>query len=1181
MDSNVNLSIAEVVYMNIHYRSAPFFSSVIRTGLVAWLFSLVSVSALGQLPEASGPSAPAPAKTATPDSSAAPTKPQETWLTPEQIQLRITQLEQDKSLDGEVQKKAVELLKEALATANLSQQQDLRIQRLIQQREEAPKLIETLRAQLAEPTAEPAIKISDDAAISDYEQALAKAKSQFAEVRKAAEDLESRLKSRADRRTQIEKSAAQAADDLTKIQGDQETPTDEPVEIARGKRIVLAARRMFLGKQQQAAQEELAGFDLATDLMTLQRDQAVRQQSQTEKAVNLWQTAVNARKAKDADLAAQKARLATQRAAQSHPAVARLAKQNEDLAQMRTGPEGLTRKSEALAAQIKAADAMHEQIKADFTRVRERADTAGDNTAISLYLLGKRASLPDTRPMQQDIRSRQALVTDTHFKWIELQDQRSKLADPEQSLKEAMAEIGQEIGSEERLDIEGEMRSLLQSRAGFLDALIREYQSYLANLSSLDIRQRQLTQMIDQFRQYINERIMWVKSTQELNRNTILHSVDAGRWLFHPDNWRTTGSVFRQGLVARPAAVFLMVAVWGLLLGYGGKIRRALKSEIAQPAVKRGVVIHTLITLWKIGLMALSRPYLLWMVQWILAQSPLAGPFTNAVAAGLMKTTVAYLILEILRGLLLPGSLEQEQLAWSREVRWFLRQNLRWLATIVLITVFLQTVLDNQSNEAWKDSLGRLAFILHTTAMAAFLAVALNPRGILMRQYLGIGKRNVLQRLWYIWYPGAIALPGSLGVISGLGYFYTANELYLRVLETLLLAVLAAVTGLIGSNWLSMARRVLAEEEIRRRKQAAEEAAEKSAVSPIQTGIVPFEAIYRISQQSRRIVQAFLWLGLALGMWWIWRDVLPALGVVDRVTLWETTVKIGETTDTAGKIIAQTRIERVTLGDALVALVVVMMTLITARNVPGLMEMSVLQRMGVDRGVRFAITTLSRYLIVVVGVVMAFGKIGISWSRVQWLVAAMTVGLGFGLQEIFANFVSGLIILFERPMRVGDIVTAGDITGQVAQIHIRATTIRTWDNKELIVPNKEFITGRLMNWTLSEPKLRITFPVGVAYGSDTARVEQTLYRVAAEHPDVLKDPAPIVAFMNFGASSLDFELRVMIPCIDVMMKVRHAINLAIDREFRKEGIEIAFPQQDIHIRSIQATIPIETKNAAR
>jgi potassium efflux system protein len=245
------------------------------------------------------------------------------------------------------------------------------------------------------------------------------------------------------------------------------------------------------------------------------------------------------------------------------------------------------------------------------------------------------------------------------------------------------------------------------------------------------------------------------------------------------------------------------------------------------------------------------------------------------------------------------------------------------------------------------------------------------------------------------------------------------------------------------------------------------------------------------------------------------------------------------------------------------------------RNVPGLLEIIILRRLPIDRGVRFAIITLFRYTLAVVGIVMAFTEIGIGWSKVQWLIAAMTVGLGFGLQEIFANFVSGLIILFEQPVRVDDTVTIGDVTGKVSKIRIRATTIRRWDQRELVVPNKEFITGRLINWTLSDNVLRREFLVGIAYGSDIAKAEKILYDVARANPLVLEEPAPVVIFKNFGDSSLEFELRVYISGIDNYVPVWHGINCTIDAEFRKAGIEIAFPQRDLHIRSADTSIAID------
>jgi len=320
------------------------------------------------------------------------------------------------------------------------------------------------------------------------------------------------------------------------------------------------------------------------------------------------------------------------------------------------------------------------------------------------------------------------------------------------------------------------------------------------------------------------------------------------------------------------------------------------------------------------------------------------------------------------------------------------------------------------------------------------------------------------------------------------------------------------------------------------------------------------EELKQISLRMKRFVRTLFLLIFLAGVWMIWKDVLPALNIFNRVELWKTTIADKEVS--------------ITLANFSLALVILFLTILAARNIPSLLEMVFLQRLPLNQGVRFAFVTLTRYVIFVVGIVMTFGEIGVGWSTVQWLIAAVTVGLGFGLQEIFANFVSGLIILFEQPMRVGDVVTVGDISGKVTRIQIRATTIRKWDRKELLVPNKEFITGRLINWTLSDTILRMEFPVGIAYGSDTALAEKILLEIARKHPNVLQDPPPFVIFKSFGSSSLEFDLRLYIPDLDYYLNVWHEVNRSIDEAFRKAGIEIAFPQRDIHVRSIQSPIPV-------
>jgi potassium efflux system protein len=203
--------------------------------------------------------------------------------------------------------------------------------------------------------------------------------------------------------------------------------------------------------------------------------------------------------------------------------------------------------------------------------------------------------------------------------------------------------------------------------------------------------------------------------------------------------------------------------------------------------------------------------------------------------------------------------------------------------------------------------------------------------------------------------------------------------------------------------------------------------------------------------------------------------------------------------------------------------------------------------------------------VLVIGVTFACHNVGLRWSQVQWLVAGLSVGLGFGLQEVFANFVCGIIILLERPVRIGDIVTIDGVSGVVSRIQIRATSITDWDRREYIVPNREFVTGKLLNWTLSDTTNRVLVNVGVAYGSDTDRARQIMLEVAEAHENVLKDPPPVATFETFGDSSLNLVLRAYLPNLDNRLQTITELHTQINKRFTEERISIPFPQRDLHV----------------
>jgi potassium efflux system protein len=341
------------------------------------------------------------------------------------------------------------------------------------------------------------------------------------------------------------------------------------------------------------------------------------------------------------------------------------------------------------------------------------------------------------------------------------------------------------------------------------------------------------------------------------------------------------------------------------------------------------------------------------------------------------------------------------------------------------------------------------------------------------------------------------------------------------------------------------------------RRQAMLEAGEeqgnahKALASELEEPEVDFVAL---SDTSRKLLNTALFVTGIFGLWMIWAEVLPALHIFNEVTLWHQTLIVN----------GEQQLKPVTLANLGLALIYLGATIILARQLPAVLEIILLHNTGMSASGRYTVTTLTNYVIFSIGILIIFNTMGTDWSKLQWLVAALGVGIGFGLQEIVANFISGIIILFERPVRVGDVVSVGDTDGIVTRIRIRATTIRNWDGKELLVPNKEFITGRLLNWSLSDPTTRLLIRVGIAYGANVPQAMDLLERVAKENDDVLDEPTPSVIFESFGDNSLNLILRCFVEEVDQRLRVVSNLNQAINERFNEAGIVIAFPQRDLH-----------------
>jgi len=255
---------------------------------------------------------------------------------------------------------------------------------------------------------------------------------------------------------------------------------------------------------------------------------------------------------------------------------------------------------------------------------------------------------------------------------------------------------------------------------------------------------------------------------------------------------------------------------------------------------------------------------------------------------------------------------------------------------------------------------------------------------------------------------------------------------------------------------------------------------------------------------------------------------------------------------------------------SLITFIVVNIVFVKGANLLKILLLSkVLARTRLEQGTQYSLARITQYSLLMIGVIIAFQFIGIDLSGLFVFFGFLSVGIGFGLQNITSNFISGLILLFEQHIKVGDRVTVGETEGDVAEINIRSTTVRSLNNIAIIVPNSEFISGTVVNWSHGDPKVRLNIPIGVSYDSDLDTVLRSLREVAEENPEVLKTPASEVLFEAFGDSSWDMNLRVWINDPKRNRKVHSDLNCAIVRKFRENKIEIPFPQRDLHIQSTE------------
>ncbi|MGE6269199.1 miniconductance mechanosensitive channel MscM, partial [Aeromonas media] len=698
--------------------------------------------------------------------------------------------------------------------------------------------------------------------------------------------------------------------------------------------------------------------------------------------------------------------------------------------------------------------------------------------------------------------------------------------------------------------------NLLKARRQLLTRLNDASDTLIQEQTRLKLLYSRQNSKIDEIREISASHLFWMPDVRPLTPAVLLGVPTALSLLLDPVNWLQLprAIVENNPMTLTLAGLGLLVLAW-----CWAKLGRHLVQYSHYIAPRIGKVTQDKFSLTsrllvRSLLAALPLPAMVLMMRGLL-DGAWQYPFAVAVARGLGEIWFLLLALLVARHLTLEKGILILHFRWPKEPVQRVWGQFRTLLLVLIPSFFVQGMANSYQEHAFYDSLGRLAFIVGALWLLLFFARLNREKLPLTWGQADMTKPHLLHH--FIW--NSLMLAPLLAVLGSLfGYFYTSRIL-LRQLELSLLAGLGCLlVYYLAHRWMLIQRRRLAFDRAKSKRAeilAQRERDEDDLSSEIPDVVEEPELdLDTISAQSLGLVRTLLMLGFTMLVVVQWSDLNSAFSFLSSIEVWQV----------SSKVAGIEQLSAITLQDLMLTAFAFILTVVTARNLPGLMELTLLQHLSLSPGTGFALTTVSKYLVILIGALTGFSMLGIDWSKTQWLVAALSVGLGFGLQEIFANFVSGLIILFEKPIRLGDTVTIRDLTGTVTKIKTRATTIVDWDRKEIIVPNKAFITEQFINWSLSDAITRVKLRIRIGLTQEPKRVQQLLEQCVQESTLVLDTPTPEVFLIEFTDSALIYEIRLYVNNMDHRMPITHEVHSLILEKLNQLGMHL--PHQQIDIR---------------
>ena len=1081
-------------------------------------------------------------------------------VNPEVLKSKIKEVEAG-SLDDEAKKKLIDLYSLALANNEKAKSYAANAEFFAQARKTAPAEMEKLRNTLKEReeiSPEKFLKALEKTTLPKLVQQQEKEKADLSAVEAKLSDINNRLVSQNTRPTIARERLIELKRrvDAT-ITTSKPSPLEGNALMTQAEEWVHETQTFTLSSEIKMLDKELLSHQERMQILKLKRDVAESKVKNVSTRVRLMDDLLNKRRLEEAKLVQQQVETTKEESKDKHPLIRKLAEQNLAL--------GEKLKSSTLNLEDVSAKENHnregtKRIGDNLSSIKQKLEIAGINQELGEILIKQRKTLPNISAIQSEISRLKQRISSSGLEQIQYAEEYKHLRD----IHTYLADLTEGMPQNEADAISAELKGLALSRQVLLNQVMEREFSYFRALGELDMSLQKLIDVVKAYDDFLAENLLWIRSTKPVSLSMFKSLPEELERLLSPSNWIHVGNILIERVKSTFSVSILFLLLFVLILMRGKLLRAAVATKEKIRSIRTDHFAYTVQALAWTALASLPLPLLFMITGWQLSLAPEPTEFSNAVSAALLRVSPDFFYLLFFTDLAIPEGVVTKHFRWQSKITAKLHQESRLLMVLLLPALFIVVYSATLESVGISGVLTLLGILCIIGSIGLFLFRTFAPGGGVLAKYYEENADHLIVRLRFVWEKLFIVLIIVTVILVLLGYIHTASMLTHNLFITIwVIYALLLIQGLL-TRWLLLVNGRLEVQAILARREEARitketmgntEESDAGKSENILEIDEPEVDIVDLGIKSRKLLHTLLFSGGAVSLWFIWSPLLPAFNFLNNISLWSS----GAMVDGVETMVP------ITLGDLILAIIVIIITIIASRGLPALLEFVLLQRKDTTLGGRYTATTLFRYVIVAIGALLFFNIIGAQWSQIQWLAAALSVGIGFGLQEIVANFISGLIILFERPIRVGDTVTVGTTTGVVSRIQIRATTITTWDRQELLVPNKAFITQELLNWTLSDQIVRVVIPVGIAYGSDVSKAMELLMEAAHEHDSVIESPEASVIFTSFDDNSLKLTLRAFITSVDKRIGVITDLHQAINRKFNESGISIAFPQRDVHL----------------